>query len=301
MQLILSRKGFDAGWGGRPSPILPDGRLVSIPIPEPRPATGGVPYTRLRVAGEATSHARLLRRLGVQAVRYPAAAYRGERDRTVVRVPLERARAHLDPDLRADTTERAPAWRPAFGQSGGAQRHLAGRGVGPGDVFLFFGWFRGTRAAPGGRLRYDGPDLHVLWGWLEIDEVLGVTAETDLGWAHPHLAGRHLRRYARHNTLYLAREQLSLDPRLPGAGTFPAFHPRLQLSAHGATRRVWDLPAAFHPGQTPQPLSWHGPRRWRRDGDRVLLDTVRGQEFVVGATPPIESWLRERLAAAVPD
>ena len=37
MRLILSRKGFDssAKFGGGPSPILPDGRLVSFPIPAP--------------------------------------------------------------------------------------------------------------------------------------------------------------------------------------------------------------------------------------------------------------------------
>jgi hypothetical protein len=298
VQLVLSRKGFDAGWGGRPSPILPDGRLLSIPIPEPRPAGSGVAYAHLRVPGENASYARLLRRLGIRAVRYPAAAYRGERGGSVVRVPLERARAHLDPDLEAATTERAPGWRPAFGQIGGAQRHLAGREVGPGDLFLFFGWFRATRTLPRQRLVYDGPDLHVLWGWLEVEEVVPVTEETELGWAHPHLDGRHLQRYARHNTLYLARERLTLEPRLPGAGVFTHFDPLLQLTAGGSSRRVWDLPMAFHPDRTPAPLSWHGPRRWRRNGDRAILDTVRGQEFVVPVTPGIRAWLRARFAAA---
>ena len=32
-RVILSRKGFDSSSGGGPSPILPDGRLVSLPIP----------------------------------------------------------------------------------------------------------------------------------------------------------------------------------------------------------------------------------------------------------------------------
>jgi hypothetical protein len=283
VRLVLSRKGFDSGWGGRPSPNLPDGGLVSLPIPEPRPADAGIPYTRLRVRGEALTYARLLRRLGIRAVRYPAAAYRGERDRSVVRVPVERARAHLDPDLLEQTAERATGWRPAFGQTGGAQRHLAGRGIGPGDLFLFFGWFRGTRAVP---------------GWVVVAVVVPVSADTALAWDHPHLGGRHLERYARHNTLYLSPDRLSLDSRLPGAGAFHGFDPRLRLSAEGATRRVWDLPMAFHPDRTPAPLSWHGPRRWRREGDRALLDTVRGQEFVVDVTPGIDAWVRGRLAAA---
>lgn len=34
MKLILSRKGFDSSAGGVPSPILPDGRLLALPIPD---------------------------------------------------------------------------------------------------------------------------------------------------------------------------------------------------------------------------------------------------------------------------
>ena len=32
-KIILSRKGFDSANGGRPSPILKDGTLLSLPIP----------------------------------------------------------------------------------------------------------------------------------------------------------------------------------------------------------------------------------------------------------------------------
>ncbi len=33
MKLILSRKGSDSKYGRMPSPILPDGTLLSLPIP----------------------------------------------------------------------------------------------------------------------------------------------------------------------------------------------------------------------------------------------------------------------------
>ena len=33
MKIILSRKGFDSSNGSIPSPILPDGTLLSLPIP----------------------------------------------------------------------------------------------------------------------------------------------------------------------------------------------------------------------------------------------------------------------------
>jgi putative DNA base modification enzyme with NMAD domain len=32
MKLILHRRGFDSSWGGSPSPILLDGRMMSLPI-----------------------------------------------------------------------------------------------------------------------------------------------------------------------------------------------------------------------------------------------------------------------------
>ncbi|WP_088501318.1 hypothetical protein [Burkholderia ubonensis] len=33
MKVVFSRKGFDSQYGGMPSPILPDGRLLPLPIP----------------------------------------------------------------------------------------------------------------------------------------------------------------------------------------------------------------------------------------------------------------------------
>ena len=33
MKVIFSRKGFDSGFGGMPSPVLPDGTMLSMPIP----------------------------------------------------------------------------------------------------------------------------------------------------------------------------------------------------------------------------------------------------------------------------
>jgi hypothetical protein len=36
VKLILSRKGFDSASGGCPSPILPDGAMLALPIPDAR-------------------------------------------------------------------------------------------------------------------------------------------------------------------------------------------------------------------------------------------------------------------------
>ena len=34
MKIIISRKGFDSISGGVPSPIFPDGKILSLPIPD---------------------------------------------------------------------------------------------------------------------------------------------------------------------------------------------------------------------------------------------------------------------------
>src|SRR6266436_9207163 len=116
MKLILSRKGFDSANGGCPSPILDD-RPFSLPIPDPSSPTtygeispfNGIPIWQIV---EDLTHGRVGRGNG----------------------------AHLDPDLRRDALTRATGWRPIFGQADAAQSHLTNQGIGPGDLFLFFGY-----------------------------------------------------------------------------------------------------------------------------------------------------------------
>ena len=53
MKVILSRKGFDSSNGGCPSPIMPDGTLLSMPIPSVDRDSyddlcyNGMPYSRI--------------------------------------------------------------------------------------------------------------------------------------------------------------------------------------------------------------------------------------------------------------
>src|SRR5262245_39950164 len=101
MKIILSRKGFDGGSGGGPNPILPDGRLVPLPIP-----------------AEADSHT--FDGLTLNGVPLgPLVEDLTERE-------IDRARhCHVDPDLDARRSARVSGWRPAFGQASTAQRHLS--------------------------------------------------------------------------------------------------------------------------------------------------------------------------------
>ena len=264
-KLIFSRKGFDSGYGGMPSPILPDGRLIALPIPSNN--------DHARMADMSVDTELLAQLLG---------------DLGGGRHSL-RTRVHLDPDLTRGPRRRPPGWRPALGQTGTAQSHLARQGVGRGDIFLFFGWFRETeRNECRWRYKRGAPDLHVLFGWLEVDTALPVVAERAAclsrhPWIsqHPHAANPTHYRDPR-NTLYVARARSALIEGLPGGGRFSRFDTALRLTAEGAKRSAWALPRWFMPANGRSTLTYHAnPSRWRIDGPGCRVNTVaKGQEFV---------------------
>ncbi len=284
MRIVFSRKGFDSSSGGAPSPVFPDGRTVSLPIPT-RSARPGTQYRDVRWNGGT------LGPLVQQLTRNRVTGRDG---------------CHLDPDINAATLPRLAGWRPAFGQVGAAQSHLRGQGVGPGDLFLFFGWFRRVEndGTGGWRDVRDAPSVHRLFGWLQIGDVVVVGQDTaaarrDRPWlaAHPHLNGAS---WPANNTVYIATRRLTIDGTSigpEGAGLFRGNGCGLPLTAPDATRRSrWRLPGWMLPDGGPPRLSYHGdPGRWRRDGRWVLLDTVaRGQEFVLDTAglPVATNWLR---------
>lgn len=106
MRIIFSRKGFDSGSGGGPSPIV-DGRPVTLPIPAG--AASNTTYGELGLGEHAARSSR--GKLGADDF------------------------CHHDPMFTEDG-------ECLFGQCGAAQTHLERQGVREGDVFLFFGLFR---------------------------------------------------------------------------------------------------------------------------------------------------------------
>jgi len=277
MRLILSRKGFDRSSGGCPSPIFPDRSMIALPIPD-----------------------------RTSPVRYRDIVWRGSNLGEVVEA-LTRGKvrgsfgAHLDPDLREELRPRPPGWRPLLGQHAAAQGHLRNHGVGPGDLFLFWGLFREVDD----ELAWAGPPIHVVWGWLEVGEVAAVDASvrTDAAGAwrwvadHPHLAFPP----DPANTLYVGADRLSRSARaLPGSGVFEHLHVARRLTAApGGRPGTWRLPLAFLPGSR-KPLSYHArPERWTRQKDNVLLESAaRGQEFVLDgdAYPEVVAWAIDLIA-----
>lgn len=289
MRIILSRKGFDSGMGGVASPIFPSGAMCSLPIPQRSPAP--------------------LRRYGE--------IWRGEHTLGSLVRDLTRGKlgpddtAHLDPDLDASAVRPRPhGWRPLFGQSGAAERHLRHRGVAEGDVFLFFGWFRRVeRDALSGACRYveGAPDLHCLFGWLQIAERVEVRGGAVPVWAHdhPHWQVHQAAPAAAINALYFAADRLhlpGLEVDLPGGGVFRRYAEHLRLTAPDASRSVWRLPAWFHPWGRASALSYHAdPVRWSMSGQSVRVRTVgRGQEFVLDCDhyPETLDWLAQILGMA---
>ena len=281
MKVILSRKGFDSANGGAPSPILSDGSLCPLPIPSNEPPRlkdviwRGKP---LSIIVSALTNQRIGPLNGV----------------------------HLDPDLQEQTCSRAPGWRPLFGQTGSAQAHLDNCGVGVGDLFLFFGWFRQTIQA-NGQLAFDrgAPDLHVVFGWLQVGRMMHPTTERRSvpRWAveHPHV--RRARSLEANNTVYVASERLDLPvsmAHLPGAGLFPCLSNILTLTAPGRSRSLWRLPHWFYPTTGKPALSYHSDaQRWRLDDTGCYLQTVgRGQEFVLDCDyfPEALTWIQNIFA-----
>jgi hypothetical protein len=279
MKLVLSRKGFDSGYGGMPSPILPDGRLVPLPIPNSKDK-----FTLADINVPNFDAGQLLADLS-----------RGNHSPTT--------RVHLDPDLDRAPTSRLLGWRPALGQSGNAQSHLRDMGVGAGDVFVFFGWFRQTECKAGTwRYARSAPNMHVMFGWLEVDVVLSIVEDRDrclleYPWIanHPHVSDPD--RYTDpRNTLYLAATESRFKPTAAyGGGRFAVYDDRLRLTKPGSSRSVWSLPHWFMPDAEKPPLSYHPrPDQWKLDSEGVTLrSAAKGQEFILDGTayPLAESWV----------
>ncbi len=305
MKLILSRKGFDDGTGECASPIFPDLSLLSLPIP-----IDGAAH-RMRDATRRNSnfdHGDVVADLS------------GRYDKT--------ASVHLDPLLTPWKEPVSPRWRPAFGQDGSAQGHLLKEKVTKDDLFLFFGWFRQVEHVDGKwRYKPGSPNLHVLFGWLQVARILRLRnrcRQGSRGWLadHPHV--RHSVDMGGQNTLYVASKRLRVhgqDLGVDGGGTFVRFNDRLQLTApHQRNRSAWRLPPWFHPEahlppDHPRNLSYHrnDPSRWQLDSVdsswTQLRSVAKGQEFVIdigdgriddGRCGPATKWLHSLFAVPEP-
>ncbi len=275
MKVIFSRKGFDSQFGGFPSPILPDGRLISLPIPNKRDS---VTYSDL-----------LLRDGGNYFDLMMGLKGRVKYDNTWNDLTSSTG-CHLDPDLYRDVIPRNNGWKPIFGQMDAAQTHLENEGVKEGDVFLFYGTFRLTEYLDG-RLKFvrnDAPK-HIIFGYLQIGKILKVDEKQKCpSWMenHPHTTER--RRKAKKNTIYVATDYLSWNSKLNGAGTF-LFDDRLVLTKNGFSKSRWGLSDIFKQVK----ISCHTDKNWKPEG--YFQTNGIGQEFVVHADNQVEKWVKDLI------
>ena len=123
---------MDSKAGGSASPILSDDRIFSLPIPQEHRSP--IKYKDLRF--DEFSGSDLLKEASAS-------------------ISLN-TYCHLDPHLNGEIG--------VFGQASSSQTELNNNRVGPGDLFLFFGWFKNFSSR--------GNDLHHLFGWLQIDKVI---------------------------------------------------------------------------------------------------------------------------------
>jgi len=227
MKVILSRKGFDSSCGGSPS-LIYNNKLITIPIPG---ADSEIRYKDL-IFEESINFIKVMKDLGI--------TYYSE--------------AHLDPDLRRSIYgKRESEWRPIFGQDQASLSILESAKIGKGDLFVFYGWFRDVINSNGTfQYKKGAKDLHVIYGYFEIDEVIDLTKEDSkipsFCSYHPHVVLKDdYNKRSNKNTIFIASRNLSFDDSKPGAAFFN-YNERLVLTdLNKKNRSSWKLPLFFKP------------------------------------------------------
>ena len=254
--LVISRKGFDATAGGRASPIFKNGDLYSVPIPQKKHSPSR--YRDLRFNG--LSGKEILNLIGSKSVS----------DKTF---------CHNDPLL----SEK----KGIFGQAGAAQGELDNYRIDKGDLFLFFGWFK--------RYHQSGPDLHHLFGWLQVERIIKGNIEifsflSNNGIMHPH--GTKDVMQFKNNTIYIASRNLTFSDNirdLKGHGRFKKTAKSLILTEKGKTRSRWRLPKEYFYDTK---NLFRNRLNWRDKEKCVLNCNGIGQEFILNAedNPSVVDW-----------
>ncbi len=162
MKIIFSRKGFDSTAGGFPSLIFPNGTLFSIPIPSSKDKHL---YQDLKFHYEGESIQSILNDLTGKSI--------CSKKRKQCDYSDDKQFCHYDPMPFAELEFEGIA----LGQVKGAEGHLRNQGVGEGDVFLFYGWFKSVIKKNGVWEYAETPDIHLIWSYMRIGE--SICLDTD--------------------------------------------------------------------------------------------------------------------------
>lgn len=274
MKVILSRKGCDSDFGGIPGIIMPDNRIVYIPIPGDDFET--ISYHEVNAGIGQGNLCDVIKQVSKNM----------KMNGRKLELDSE-TKCHLDPDLNYDMYPRKDGWRGCFGQADAAQTVLRKAGVAQEDLFLFFGWFNRTFYDENGRLKFcKGQGIHMIFGWLQIEEVIYTHERPVPEWLkyHPHAIQRRLNRLS--NCIYTGKERLSWNSGIKGYGIFPKANDTLILTKRGYSRSKWNLPENF----SDISITYHKKTSWK---ENYFQSAYRGQEFVFEEHEAVELWARE--------
>lgn len=264
MQIVLSRKGFDTQYGGQASPIMPDGILLSLPIPAKNET---LKFSDLIFKGK--TYLEIIKELNPN---------------TKIK---DNYTCHLDPDLRNDAIQRKKDWLPVFGQAGSAQGHLLRKGIKKGDLFLFFGSFKETELI-NEILKYkkNAPDIHLIFGYFQIGNIYSDISKLpkELQY-HPHAQMKFEK--DKNNCIYKAAETLSFSNSLNGGGCL-IFHDDLVLTKKEYSKSRWMLPEFFRDIA----ISYHTEKSFTTD---YFQSAAKGQEFIIEENENVSDWARKLI------
>lgn len=260
MKVIFSRKGFDSAAGGIPSPIFPDGRLFSVPIPS---RYDNDTYDALQVSWEGESIQKVLNDISGRRIFRQGAWYSCDYSQP-------KQKCHHDPMWLPD--RRMPTL--ALGQAGAADGHLRNKQVGQGDVFIFYGLFRAIECANGAwRFQENARKIHVIWAHMIVDDVLRLDSPKQRNDAlakypflqsHPHID----RQMDSNNSIYLSTRATPLN--------YEEKRSLTDIKTYDGSSK-WRLPRCLNQQQAFSYLN-----KFRTSGEEVIVRCPgRGQEFVL--------------------
>ena len=278
MKVILSRKGFDSANGGIASPIFEDGTMLSFPIPSKDHDKDKIAYEELTCNKILLNE--LLENLG----------YRGDKY------------CHLDPDL--DSTRRVvpvKGWKPAFGQINQSASYLINNQIVSGDLFLFFGNFRHVVKSHGKYKfahrnnnsaddPYYGKEMQVIWGYLQVGEIISDPKEQEKFFWHPHACEKRLFK-EKNNLIFTAAERLSFAPQMPGYGIF-SYDKKRVLTMPGKTKATWKKQKAYDVDNINKIYNRDSKRKNSAKDPKGIYYAGIWQELVLKDNKDSENWAK---------
>jgi len=264
MKIILSRKGFDSTSGGKPSPIMPDGTLLSLPIPDD--SLSSLSKTEGIVRFDDLRHGKHLYSDLIKGI-LPNNSY---------------STCHLDPDIREDVRiNPIKGWKPAFGQTGSSLGILRNANVSVGDIFLFFGLYQKVEYYNGSIRFIKGTrPMQVVYGYLQVGKILESPEEISKYYWHPHaIKGLY---NSERNALFLPSDSLSLCTSLPGYGV-------LQFREDRVLTKKNENPATWNEHDFLLPKNIYDKRKNSAIGAGVYY-AGRWQELVLKQSDKANEW-----------